>query len=54
MIGHDVTYLDPADPNKNATKTGTVEAVALGHDGNYKLNISGDAGIDPTTITQVA
>jgi flagellar basal-body rod modification protein FlgD len=54
MIGHDVTYIDPADPNKQATKTGTVESIALGKDGTYKLTISGDAGIDPTSITQVA
>jgi flagellar basal-body rod modification protein FlgD len=54
MIGHDVTYIDPADPNKQATKTGTVESIALAKDGTYKLTISGDAGIDPTSITQVA
>jgi len=54
MIGHDVTYVDPADPNKQATKTGTVESIHLAKDGTYKLTISGDAGIDPTSITQVA
>ena len=54
MIGHDVTYVDPADPNKQATKTGTVESITLAKDGTYKLTISGDAGIDPTSITQVA
>jgi flagellar basal-body rod modification protein FlgD len=54
MIGHNVTYIDPADPNKQATKTGTVESIALAKDGTYKLTISGDAGIDPTSITQVA
>ena len=54
MIGHDVTYIDPADPNKNATKTGTVESVSMFKDGSYRLTISGDAGIDPTSITQVA
>jgi flagellar basal-body rod modification protein FlgD len=54
MIGHSVTYIDPADPNKQATKTGTVESIHLAKDGAYKLTISGDAGIDPTSITQVA
>ena len=54
MIGHDVTYLDPADPNKNATKTGTVESVSMAKDGSYTLTISGTAGIKPDTITQVA
>ena len=54
MIGHDVTYLDPADKTKTHTKTGTVDSVALGHDGAYTLTVSGQSGIDPTSITQVA
>ncbi|WP_051323681.1 flagellar hook assembly protein FlgD [Candidatus Solirubrobacter pratensis] len=54
MIGHDVTYTDPADKTKTTTKSGTVEAVALGKDGTYTLTVSGTTGIDPTSITQVA
>jgi flagellar basal-body rod modification protein FlgD len=54
MIGHDVTYIDPADKNKQATLTGTVESVSMRKDGSYTLTISGQAGIDPTSITQVA
>jgi flagellar basal-body rod modification protein FlgD len=53
MIGHDVEYIDPADPNKTATKTGTVESVALAKDGSYTLTVSGTAGIKPESITQV-
>jgi flagellar basal-body rod modification protein FlgD len=54
MIGHDVTYIDPADPNKNATKTGKVDSVSMAKDGSYTLTISGTAGIKPESITQVA
>src|SRR3954464_6550520 len=54
MIGHDVTYTDPADKTKTTTKSGTGEAVALGKDGTYTLTVSGTTGIDPTSITQVA
>jgi flagellar basal-body rod modification protein FlgD len=54
MIGHDVKYADPADKTKQTIKSGTVESVALGHDGAYTLTISGQAGIDPTSITSVA
>jgi flagellar basal-body rod modification protein FlgD len=54
MIGHNVTYLDPADKTKTTTKTGTVDSVSLGHDGSYTLTVSGQSGIDPTTITQVS
>jgi flagellar basal-body rod modification protein FlgD len=54
MIGHDVTYIDPADPNKTATATGTVDSVSLAKDGSYTLTISGTAGIKPESITQVA
>jgi len=54
MIGHDVTYLDPADKTKTTTKTGTVDSVSLGRDGAYTLTVSGQSGIDPTSITQVS
>jgi flagellar basal-body rod modification protein FlgD len=54
MIGHDVTYVDPADKTKTQTKTGTVDSVTLSRDGAYTLTVSGQSGIDPTSITQVA
>jgi flagellar basal-body rod modification protein FlgD len=54
MIGHAVNYLDPADKTKTQTLSGTVESVAMGHDGNYTLTVSGKSGIDPTSITSVA
>jgi flagellar basal-body rod modification protein FlgD len=54
MIGHAVTYIDPADKNKQATLSGTVESVSMRKDGSYTLTISGQAGIDPMSITQVA
>jgi flagellar hook assembly protein FlgD len=54
MIGHEVTYLDPADPTNTATKAGTVEAVSMGKDGAYTMTVSGEAGIKPESITQVA
>jgi hypothetical protein len=52
MIGHDVTYTDPAD--RTQTKSGTVESVSLAGDGTYTLTISGQSGIKPETITKVA
>jgi flagellar basal-body rod modification protein FlgD len=54
MIGHNVTYLDPADKTKTTSKTGTVDSVTLGRDGAYTLTVSGQSGIDPTSITQVS
>jgi hypothetical protein len=36
------------------TKTGTVDCVSLGRDGAYTLTVSGQSGIDPTSITQVS
>jgi flagellar basal-body rod modification protein FlgD len=54
MIGHQVTYTDPADKTKTTTKSGTVESVSIGRDGAYTLTVSGTSGIAPTSITQVA
>jgi flagellar basal-body rod modification protein FlgD len=54
MIGHTVSYLDPADKTKTNTLTGTVESVSLGKDGSYTMTISGTTGIKPESITQVA
>jgi flagellar hook assembly protein FlgD len=53
MIGHNVTYTDPADKTKTQTKSGTVESVSMGRGGAYTLTVSGTSGIDPTSITQV-
>ena len=50
LIGRTVTYVD-AD---KATQTGTVERVVTGTDGKTSLTIAGKAGIDPTSITEVA
>jgi flagellar basal-body rod modification protein FlgD len=54
MIGHKITYVDPADKTKTQTKSGTVESVSMGRDGAYTLTVSGTSGVDPTSITQVA
>ena len=50
LIGRTVTYIG-AD---KVEQTGTVERVATGKDGNSSLTVAGTAGIDPTSITQVA
>jgi flagellar basal-body rod modification protein FlgD len=50
LIGRVVSYLG-AD---GAPKSGTVETVATSKDGVASLTISGQTGIDPKSITQVA
>jgi flagellar basal-body rod modification protein FlgD len=50
LIGRTVTYLD-AD---GAQHTGQVERVATSKDGKASLTIAGTAGIDPTSISEVA
>ena len=54
MIGHDVTYYDPADKTKQTVLSGTVESVSMDKDGSYSLTVSGAAGIKPETIIKVA
>ena len=54
MIGHTVSYLDPADKTKTNTLSGKVESVSMGADGAYTLTVSGQSGIDPTSIKSVA
>ena len=54
MIGHNVTYADPADKTQQTLVSGTVESVSLGHDGAYTLTVSGRAGVDPTSIKSIA
>ena len=49
LIGRTVSYVD-AD---KVTQTGTVESVST-KEGKSTLTIAGKAGIDPTSITQVA
>jgi flagellar basal-body rod modification protein FlgD len=49
LIGKTVTYLDKTGPH-----TGIVESVATNKDSAPTLTVDGQAGVDPTTITQVA
>jgi flagellar basal-body rod modification protein FlgD len=51
LIGRTVTYTDAVD---DSSKTGKVESVSSTKDGAVTLTISGVAGIDPSSITQVA
>jgi len=50
LIGRTVTYID-AD---GAQQTGKVERVATSKDGQASLTIAGKAGIDPSSISEVA
>jgi len=50
LIGRTVTYFD-AD---GAQQTGKVERVATSTDGKASLTIAGKAGIDPSSISEVA
>jgi flagellar basal-body rod modification protein FlgD len=50
LIGRTVTYID-AD---GASQTGKVEKVATSTDGQASLTIAGKAGIDPSSISEVA
>jgi len=50
LIGRSVTYID-AD---GAQQTGKVERVATSKDGQASLTIAGKAGIDPSSISEVA
>jgi flagellar basal-body rod modification protein FlgD len=50
LIGRTVTYLDADDQ----LKTGKVERVATSKDGVSTITIAGQAGIDPSSITEVA
>jgi flagellar basal-body rod modification protein FlgD len=50
LIGRTVTYLDSSDQ----LKTGKVEKVATSKDGVSTITVAGQAGIDPSTITEVA
>jgi flagellar basal-body rod modification protein FlgD len=53
MIGHGVTYYDPADKTQQTVVSGTVESISLAKDGTYTLTVSGNAGIKPETIIKV-
>src|SRR3954463_1146100 len=50
LIGRTVTCLDSSDQ----LKTGKVEKVATSKDGVSTITVAGQAGIDPSTITEVA
>src|SRR4051794_7073517 len=50
LIGHTVTYMD----SKKELQTGKVERVATSKDGVASITVAGIAGIDPSTITEVA
>src|SRR3954449_10299376 len=50
LIGRTVTYTG----TDKALHTGTVERVATSKDGVATITVSGQAGIDPSTITEVA
>src|SRR4051794_12322590 len=50
LIGRTVTYLDYNDE----PQTGKVEKVATSKDGVATITVGGLAGIDPSTITEVA
>jgi flagellar hook assembly protein FlgD len=49
LIGRTVTYTD----KQNVTQTGVVEKVNHTKDGTV-LTVNGTAGVDPSTITQIA
>lgn len=51
LLGRTVSYTDPAD--KSLVKSGPVEKVAT-VDGKTVLTVGGVAGVDPTSITQIA
>jgi flagellar basal-body rod modification protein FlgD len=50
LIGRTVTYFDA----NGVPQTGKVERVATSTDGNASLTIAGIAGIDPSSISEVA
>jgi flagellar basal-body rod modification protein FlgD len=50
LIGRTVTYLDADDQ----LQTGKVEKVATSKDGVASITVGGKAGIDPSTIIEVA
>jgi flagellar basal-body rod modification protein FlgD len=50
LIGRNVTYIDASDQ----LHTGKVEKVATSKDGVSTITVAGQAGIDPSTITEVA
>jgi flagellar basal-body rod modification protein FlgD len=50
LIGHTVTYMD----SNKELQTGKVERVATSKDGVASITVGGIAGIDPSTITEVA
>jgi flagellar basal-body rod modification protein FlgD len=50
LIGRNVTYLDANDQ----LQSGKVERVATSKDGVSTITVGGVAGIDPSTITEVA
>ena len=50
LIGRNVTYLDSSDQ----LKSGKVEKVATTKDGVSTITVAGLAGIDPSTIIEVA
>jgi flagellar basal-body rod modification protein FlgD len=50
LIGRTVTYLDSNDE----LRSGKVEKVATSKDGVSTITVGGLAGIDPSTITEVA
>jgi len=54
MIGHEVTYADPADKTQQTLVTGKVDSVSMAKDGTYTLTIAGIAGIKPESIIKVA
>ena len=49
LIGHTVTYSDG-----DGTHTGVVQSVATAKDATPTLTVAGNAGIDPSSISQVA
>ena len=51
LIGRTVTYIDA---DGESLKTGKVERVSTSADGVSTLTVGGVAGIDPTSITDVA
>jgi flagellar basal-body rod modification protein FlgD len=50
LIGHTVSY---TDPNTGNTDSGTVQSVQVTSSG-ATLTVSGTAGIDPTSVTEVS
>ncbi len=51
LIGHEVSYLSP---KTGATAEGEVQSAEIGTSGDATLTVDGEAGIEPSQITEVS